>query len=87
MTTLRVAEWLDLHNARPYAIKAQVEIARERYDAACDAQRAAIRRNPGEPMQYRVLAAILHKLGRDEEARAAYHKAQALAARKGEPLS
>ncbi|HEX5176873.1 MAG TPA: hypothetical protein VFV83_07590, partial [Chthoniobacteraceae bacterium] len=55
MTNLRVAEWLDLHNARPYTIKAQVEIARERYDAACDAQRAAIRRAPEEPMPYRVL--------------------------------
>jgi tetratricopeptide (TPR) repeat protein len=87
MATLGIAAWLDLHDARPYALEAQVEIARERYEAACDAQRAAIRRNPGEPVQYLVLAAILHKLGRDEEARAAHSKAQALSAVAGQPLS
>jgi tetratricopeptide (TPR) repeat protein len=85
--TLRIAAWLDLHDPRPYAMKAQLEIAQERYDSACDAQRAAIRRNPDEPVQYLVLAAILHKLGRDEEARAAHSKAQELSARTGPPLS
>ena len=84
---LHFAASLDVHDARPFALLARVEIGRERFAAACHAQQAAIRRAPDEPVQYLVLAAILQKLGRDEEARAAQAKAQLLSEIAGRPLS
>ena len=84
---LHFAASLDVHDARPFALLARVEIGRERFAAACHAQQAAIRRAPDEPVQYLVLAAILQKLGRDEEARAAQAKAQLLSEIGGRPLS
>jgi tetratricopeptide (TPR) repeat protein len=84
---LRVAAALDVHAARPYAFIARAEIARERFEAARDAQCAAIRRDPKQPVQYLILAAILQKLGRDEEAREAQSKAHLLAEAAGHPLS
>jgi Flp pilus assembly protein TadD len=50
---------------------AAINLEQDRLDAACDAQRHAVRRQPDQPRQYFLLADILKKMGRDDEARAA----------------
>lgn len=71
---------LDIHDPRPFADIASLEIARNRLDAARVAQQTAIDRDPHQPSRYLVLANILEKLGRPAEAAAALKQAEALRA-------
>jgi tetratricopeptide (TPR) repeat protein len=77
---LRHAARLDIHDPRPFANIADLELARNHLDAACDAQQAAIHRDPNQPSNYVVLAGILEKLGRTAEASAALKQADELRA-------
>ncbi len=77
---MQYASRLDIHDAKPFANIARIEISRNRPDAACTAQRAAIARDPNQPSRYLVFAAILDQLGRREEAAAALQHAAELRA-------
>ena len=77
---MRHAARLDIHDARPFANIARIEITRHRLDAACAAQQSAIDRDPNHPSRYLILADILDKLGRKTEAAAALQQAEALRA-------
>jgi len=76
----RFARRLDLYDSRPDAGIAQVELARNRPDAALAAQAAAIARNPDLPAPYLELGRMLQQLGRPDDSAAAVRKAQQLAA-------
>jgi Flp pilus assembly protein TadD len=81
-TALRRASWLDIHDADSLNLVAAMNIGQNRFDAALESQRRAVRRQPEQPRQYLLLADILEKLGRHEEAQAALaqlHSLQALA--------
>jgi Flp pilus assembly protein TadD len=59
-----------------------MNIGQNRLEAAWESQRRAVRRQPDQPRQYVLLADVLEKLGRHEEAQAALaqlHSLQALA--------
>jgi Flp pilus assembly protein TadD len=77
------ASQLDLYDGRSFAGVAQIEISRQRGDAALAAQCAAVAREPDRPARYVELGAILEQLGRTSEAHAALRKAQLLAAKAG----
>ena len=77
---MRHASRLDIHNPKPFSNIAHIELSRNRVEAACEAQRLAIRRDPNQPSRHLFLAAILDKLGRKEEAVAAMHRAAELRA-------
>ena len=68
---LRRASWLDIHDAESLNLIAALNLEQNRLDAACDAQRSAVRRQPDQPQQYFLLADILKKMGRHDDARAA----------------
>ncbi len=72
---MRQAGRLDVRDPRPFANIARLELSRNQPDAACDAQRMAIRRDPNQPSRYLFLAAILDQLGRKDEATAAMRHA------------
>ncbi len=79
---LRRASWLDIHDADSLNLIAAMNIGQNRFDAALESQRRAVRRQPEQPRQYLLLADVLEKLGRHEEAQAALtqlHSLQALA--------
>jgi protein O-mannosyl-transferase len=79
---LRRASWLDIHDVDSLNLIAAMNIVQNRFDAALESQRRAVRRQPDQPRQYLLLADILEKLGRHEEAQAALaqlHSLQALA--------
>jgi tetratricopeptide (TPR) repeat protein len=79
---LRRASWLDIHDADSLNLIAAMNIGQNRLEAACENQRRAVRRQPDQPRQYLLLADVLEKLGRHEEAQAAraqVHALQALA--------
>jgi Flp pilus assembly protein TadD len=79
---LRRASWLDIHDADSLNLIAAMNIGQNQLDAALENQRRAVRRQPDQPRQYLLLADILEKLGRHEEAQAALaqlHSLQALA--------
>ena len=68
------ASRLDIHDPKPFANIARIELSRNRAEAACEAQRKAIQRDPDQPSRYLVFAAILDQLGRkDESAEAMQH--------------
>lgn len=75
---MRHAARLDIHDARPFANIARIEIIRNRLEAARAAQQTAISRDPTQPSRYLVLADILEKLGRQREAAAALREAEEL---------
>jgi tetratricopeptide (TPR) repeat protein len=79
IAALRQASRLDLYDGSALAGIAEIELARDRADAALEAQLAAMERDPDQPRQYAALANILEKLGRKPEADAALRKAQVLA--------
>lgn len=79
IAALRRASRLDIHDGRAFNGIAEIELARDRAEAALAAQFTAMERDPGQPRQYAALARILEKLGRPAEAKAALHKAQILA--------
>ena len=74
------ASRLDVHNPKPFANIARIELGRNNAGAACEAQRLAIKRDPNQPSRYLVFAAILDRLGRKDEAAAAKQQAADLRA-------
>lgn len=78
ITALQNASRLDIHDGRAFSAIAEIELARERPEAALAAQLAAMEREPDSPRHYIALASILEKLGRRAEANAALKKAQLL---------
>jgi tetratricopeptide (TPR) repeat protein len=70
-TELRLASWLDVHDAEALRLVALIRISESRLDEAAQIQRRAIARQPDQPSQYVLLSNILEKMGRNEEAHAA----------------
>ncbi|HUE41654.1 MAG TPA: tetratricopeptide repeat protein, partial [Chthoniobacterales bacterium] len=68
---LRLASWLDVHDAEPLRLIALIRVNQKRLDEAVQLQRRAIARQPDQPSQYIFLSNILEKMGRNDEARAA----------------
>ena len=79
IAALRHASALDIYDGKPLSGIAEIELARGRAQSALEAGLDAMVRSPGEPREYVVLAAVLEKLERKSEARAALRKAQQLA--------
>ena len=77
---LRRASWLDIHDAESLNLIAALDIAQDKLDAAREAQQSAVRRQPNQPRQYFLLADILGKMGRTDEARAALAQVRQLQA-------
>lgn len=69
---------LDIWDARPLAEIARVQLAYGNLDAALNAQREAVRRAPSEPSRQLILAEILSRLGKNEEASEAREMAKRL---------
>lgn len=70
-TELRLASWLDVHDAEALRLLALIRIGQSRLEEAVQIQRRAVARQPDQPSQYVLLSNILEKMGRNEEARAA----------------
>lgn len=68
---LRLASWLDVHDAEALRLLALIRISQSRFEEAAQIQRRAIARQPDQPSQYVLLSNILEKMGRTDEARAA----------------
>ena len=68
---LRQASRLDVHDAESLNLLALVNVRQNRLQDAYATQRRAISRQPDQPRQYLLLADILGKMGRAEEAKAA----------------
>ena len=77
---MRHASRLDIHDPKPFANIARIELSRNHPEAACEAQRTAIQRDPDQPSRYLIFSAILDQLGRKEEAAAAMQQAADLRA-------
>src|SRR5687767_14507482 len=67
----RHASRLDVHDAESLNLLALVDVRQDRLQDACATQRRAISRQPDQPRQYLMLADILAKMGRADEAKAA----------------
>ena len=78
LADLRHASRLDLYDPRPFAAIARLELARNRGEAAIEAQCTAISRQPQRAESYLALAAIFEQLGRQSEAEAAVRRARSL---------
>ena len=76
---MQQASRLDIHDAKPLSNIARIELSRNRPEAACEAQRAAIRRDPA-PSRYLIFASMLDQLGRKHEAAEAMRQAVELRA-------
>lgn len=74
------ASRLDIHDPKPFANIARIEMSRNRVEAACEAQRTAISRDSNQPSRYLILAAMLEQMGRKDEAREALERAAELRA-------
>lgn len=68
---LRYAAMLDIHDVMALDLLTQILIRGGRLDDALTAQRRAVARQPYEPRQYLMLAEVLDKLGRTDEAQKA----------------
>lgn len=68
---LRHASRLDVHDAESLNLLALVDVRQDRLQDACATQRRAVSRQPDQPRQYLLLADILGKMGRADEAQAA----------------
>ena len=85
---LRHASRLDVHDAESLNLLALVNLRQDRLQDAYNTQRRAISRQPDQPRQYLMLADILGKMGRDEEAKAALAQVTRLqAAVRAEPIA
>jgi tetratricopeptide (TPR) repeat protein len=80
INAMRHAGRLDIYDPKPFANIARIEMQRGRAEAACEAQRVAIRRDPTQPSRWLMLSAMLEKLGRAAEAADAVRQADALRA-------
>jgi tetratricopeptide (TPR) repeat protein len=69
---LRHASRLDVHDAKALNLLATIRFGQNQFEDACRIQRRAISRQPDEPRQYILLSNILEKMGRDDEAHAAF---------------
>jgi predicted Zn-dependent protease len=68
---LRYAAMLDVHDVKALDLLAQILLRGGRLEDALAAQRRAVARQPYEPRQYLMLAEVLDKLGRTDEAQKA----------------
>ena len=68
---LRHASRLDVHDVESLNLLALVDVRQDRLQDACATQRRAVSRQPDQPRQYLMLADILGKMGRADEAKAA----------------
>jgi tetratricopeptide (TPR) repeat protein len=68
---LRLASWLDVHDAQSLRLIALMRVNQKRFNEAVQVQRRAIARQPDQPSQYVLLSNILEQMGRNDEARAA----------------
>ncbi|MDQ3120447.1 MAG: tetratricopeptide repeat protein, partial [Verrucomicrobiota bacterium] len=66
--TLRKASRLDVYDVEALNLIAFLHLNQSRLADACQAQRRAVARQPDQPRQYLMLADILKKMGRTEEA-------------------
>ncbi|HZJ14466.1 MAG TPA: tetratricopeptide repeat protein [Chthoniobacteraceae bacterium] len=80
---MRHAGRLDIYNPKPFANIARIELTRNRPEAACEAQKIAVARDPDQPSRYLILADLLERLGRKEAAEAALRRADELRASVG----
>jgi Flp pilus assembly protein TadD len=74
----RQASALDVYDTEALNLLALISVRQNDFTEAWRIQRSAIARQPDEPRQYLILADILEKLGRHEEARAAQARAELL---------
>jgi tetratricopeptide (TPR) repeat protein len=68
---LRYAAMLDIHDVKALDLLAQILLREGRLEDALTTQRRAVTRQPYEPRQYLMLAEVLDKLGRTDEAQKA----------------
>jgi tetratricopeptide (TPR) repeat protein len=80
---LRYAAMLDIHDVNALDLLAQISLRENRLDDALAAQRRAVAREPYQPRQYLMLAEVLDKLGRTDEAQKARDKVVRLQAMAG----
>ncbi len=80
LRTARNAQRLDLRGSAAFAEAAKCEVTLGRLAEALESQAVAVARAPGSAEDLKFFSAILHRLGRDGEARATQRKADALAA-------
>jgi protein O-mannosyl-transferase len=71
---LGYAAMLDVHDVNSLDLLAQISLRAGRLDDALATQRRAVARQPYEPRQYLMLAEILDKMGRTDEAQKARDK-------------
>src|SRR6185295_2407363 len=72
---MRHAGRLDIYDPKPFANIARIESMRNRPEAACEAQKIAVARDPDQPSRYLILAELLEQLGHKEAAAAALRRA------------
>jgi superkiller protein 3 len=70
----RQASRLDVHDAESISLMSLTKLRQGQPDAACLLQRRAVARQPNEARQYLILADVLSKTGRSDEARATLAK-------------
>ena len=74
--TLQLASKLDVHDAESLNLIALMHLRQNRLEDAYEIQRRAVSRQPEQPRQYLLLADILGKMGRNDEARDALAQVQ-----------
>jgi len=76
----RKASWLDVHDVESLNLLALLKVRENRLEDACRTQRRAIARQPSQPRQYAILADILRRMGRMDEADATLTQVERLQA-------
>ncbi|MGZ5538485.1 MAG: tetratricopeptide repeat protein, partial [Chthoniobacterales bacterium] len=82
LDTLRFASWLDVHEVEALNLLVGMHLQQSRLEEARLVQERAVRRQPDEPRQYLILADILQRMNRTDEAnraRARFDQLQSLA--------
>ena len=77
---LRQASRLDVYGTNALNLLAMISVRRNKFEDAWRIQRRAIARQPDDPRQYFIVADILEKLGRHDEAKTALAQAAVLQA-------
>ena len=85
LTTARNAQRLDIRGGAAFDEAAKCEVSLGRLPDALESQAVAVARAPKNAAYLGFFSAILHQLGRNDEAAAAHRKAEALAAATGQP--
>jgi Flp pilus assembly protein TadD len=86
-SAFRHASRLDVHGTEALNLLAMISVRRSEFEDAWRIQSRAVARQPEDPRQYLILADILEKMGRHDEARAALTQAQALEALAGKVVA